>query len=674
MPNRLARETSPYLLQHADNPVDWYPWSEAAFIRARQEDKPILLSVGYSACHWCHVMAHESFEDAGTAALMNEHFINVKVDREERPDVDAIYMSAVQAMTGQGGWPMTVVMTPDGAPFFGGTYFPPQDRHGHPAFKRVLSNLAAAWFQKRDEVLESAKNAAQYLQSLASMSAQGELVASVLEQAQQNLERSFDPVHGGFGDAPKFPPHSSLRFLLNTPKADLAHMSLECMARGGIYDQIGGGFSRYSVDAKWLVPHFEKMLYDNAQLVQRYAEAYRLTAKPLYKQIIEETLAWVSREMTSDEGGFYSALDADSEGVEGKFYVWSALELDEILGEDADLAKAYYGVSEAGNFEGANILNVSLEPADILRDFGLEPEHFELKLTDIKANLFAARLERVRPGLDDKILTSWNGLMLSAYADAGRILERQDYLETARKNASFIRDKLYDGRLKHSYKAGEAKIDGLLEDYAYYALGLLALYQASFEEEWLELAFTLSEHILGHFRDPDGGFFSTSAEVDLIARPKNFFDSPNPSENAASAELLLKLSRLSDEHTWQDAAAVTIQSMSEAAASQPSGFGTLLVALQWYLAPRREIVIVGERSSGEVAAFLSEVQTHAAPFVSVVVVAEGSSLYKRLPMLQGKTKLGGETTAYVCEHGSCQLPVTTPKELREQLVALERSV
>lgn len=681
MPNRLALETSPYLLQHAENPVDWYPWGEAAFARARQEDKPILLSVGYSACHWCHVMAHESFEDARTAALMNEHFVNVKVDREERPDVDALYMSAVQAMTGQGGWPMTVVMTPDGEPFFGGTYFPPQDRHGHPAFKRVLSSLAAAWFQKRDEVLQSAKNATQYLQSLASMSAEGELAASVLEAAQQNLERSFDPVHGGFGDAPKFPPHSVLRFLLNTPKADLAHTTLEHMARGGVYDQIGGGFSRYSVDARWLVPHFEKMLYDNAQLVQRYAEAYRLTPQPLYKRVIEETLAWVNREMTSSEGGFYSALDADSEGIEGKFYVWSADELDEVLGEDAELAKAYYGVSEAGNFEGANILNVSLGPADILREFGLEPEPFETKLSDIKAKLFAARSKRVRPGLDDKILTSWNGLMLSAYADAGRILGRKDYIQTARKNASFIRDKLYSqGRLKHSYKADEAKIDGLLEDYAYYALGLLALYQASFEEEWLELALALSEHILGHFcdskgHDPNGGFFSTSSDAEtLIARPKNFFDSPNPSENAAAAELLLRLSRLTDEHTWQDDAAATIKSMSEAAASQPSGFGTLLVALQWYLAPRREIVIVGERGSNEVAALLSEVQAHAAPFVSVVVVAEGSSLYKRLPLLQGKTKLDNKAAAYVCEHGSCQLPVTMPKELREQLVALERSV
>ena len=676
MPNRLANETSPYLLQHAENPVDWYPWGEAAFARARLEDKPVLLSVGYSACHWCHVMAHESFEDADTAALMNEYFVNVKVDREERPDVDALYMSAVQAMTGAGGWPMTVVMTPAGEPFFGGTYFPPQDMRGQPAFGRVLTSLATAWANKRDEVLKSAQNAAQYLKNLADMSAEGELAQSVLERAQGRLEQSFDPLHGGFGTAPKFPPHSVLRFLLNTPNANLAHTTLEKMAKGGIYDQLGGGFARYSVDAIWLVPHFEKMLYDNAQLVQRYTEGYQLTREPLYKQVIEETLAWVKREMTSPEGGFYSALDADSEGVEGKFYVWSEQEFDELLGEDAELAKAYYGVSAGGNFEGANILNVQFDTADIQREFGLEPAHFQTKLTDIKAKLFAAREKRVRPSLDDKILTSWNSLMLAAYADAGRILERQDYIETARTNARFIRDKLYTaGRLQHSYSVtngvGEAKIAGLLEDYAYYGLGLLSLYRATFEAEWLELALTMAEHILKHFHDENGGFFSTSDDAEsLLARPKNYFDSPNPSENAATAELLLRLARLTDNRTWEDIAAATLQRMSEAAASQPTGFGSLLVGLQWHLAPRREIVIVGEHDSAEVKALLNEVETHAPPFVSVVVVDEGSNLYKHLPLLQGKTKLGGTASAYVCEHGSCQLPVTVPEKLRQQLIAL----
>ena len=491
--------------------MDWYGWGEAAFAKARSEDKPILLSVGYSACHWCHVMAHESFEDEATAKLMNEHFVNVKVDREERPDVDAVYMSAVQAMTGHGGWPMTVVMTPDGKPFFGGTYFPSEDRYGQPSFKRVLLSLADAWQNRREEVFESAQSATQYLQRLSDLGGEGELESDILSEAVTTLMSRYDPAHGGFGAAPKFPPHSTLRFLLQRPPEEtlsrqMAETTLQRIALGGIYDHLGGGFARYSVDAVWLVPHFEKMLYDNAQLVQRYTEAYQLTQKPLYKQVIEETLAWVTREMTSDEGGFYSALDADSEGEEGKFYVWTEAEVDALLGDDAPLAKAYFNVTSAGNFEGKSILNVKQPAEEVAEQFDLSLDELAERVAHIKQVLLKERETRIRPGLDGKVLTSWNGLMLAAFADAGRVLGRQDYLEVAIKNAEFVRDKLYqDGRFLHSYKDGTAKITGLLEDYTYYGLGLLALYRATLDERWFLWALELADTITGHFHDAEKG-------------------------------------------------------------------------------------------------------------------------------------------------------------------------
>ena len=678
MPNRLSLETSPYLLQHAENPVDWFPWGEAAFDKAKREDKPVLLSVGYSACHWCHVMAHESFEDAATAELMNTLFVNVKVDREERPDVDALYMSAVQAMTGQGGWPMTVVMTPDGQPFFGGTYFPPVDKHGQPAFKRVLTSLAAAWQSQRDEVLASARKAEQYLQTLAGMSAQAALNRELLERAERQLQKRFDPVHGGFGDAPKFPPHSALRFLLlyGGEAPELALRTLRKMAAGGIYDQLGGGFARYSVDARWLVPHFEKMLYDNAQLAQRYTEAYALTGEPLYKRIAEETLDWVTRDMSSPEGGFYSALDADSDGEEGKFYIWGEAEFDEVLGEDSALAKRYYGLSPAGNFEGKTVLHVAASSADIKREFGLDEKALETKLEAIRTKLLKAREKRIRPGLDDKILTSWNGLMLAAFADAGRVFGRPDYVRVAKRNAGFLRDHLYrNGRLKHSYKNGEAATHGLLEDYAYFGLGLLALYRASFEPEWLELALELAGSVVAHFQDAEhGGFFSTADDAEaLLARPKNHFDSPNPSENASAAELLLRLSRFTDDPTWESVAQAALGLMAEAALAQPTGFGTLLTGALRYAARRLELVIIGAPDAPDVRALLAEAERRGPPFLTVAVVQEGSSLFRRLPILQGKTKLKGRATAYLCERGSCQLPVTSPEALRAQLLALVNS-
>lgn len=516
--NRLADETSPSLLQHADNPVDWFPWGDEAFAKAKAEDKPVLLSVGYSACHWCHVMAHESFEDPGIAALMNAHFVPVKVDREERPDVDAVYMSAVQALTGSGGWPMTVALTPAGKPFFGGTYYPPDDRLGIPGFRRVLRGLADAWTTRRDEIDAAAESlTGQLVTPLPA--GEGELDPTVAEAALETLSGTFDAAHGGFGNAPKFPPHTGLTYLLARPEPralEMALHTLDKMAEGGLYDQLGGGFARYSVDARWLVPHFEKMLYDNAQLVSRYAEAYAKTQKPLYRRTVEETLTFMERELRDPEGGFYSALDADSEGEEGRFYVWREDELD-VLGEDAELVKAHYGVTSAGNFEGRNILFVATPVEALAERFGLPETEVEARLGRAKARLLEVRSTRVRPGLDDKILCSWNGLVVSAYADAGRALGRADYLETARETARFIRRAFYvDRRLKHTYKAGQAKVEGMLEDYVYLACGLVDLYRATLESEWLLWALELAETVVGEFHDPEaGGFYSTVAASTL---------------------------------------------------------------------------------------------------------------------------------------------------------------
>jgi uncharacterized protein len=675
--NRLANETSPYLLQHKDNPVAWFPWGQEALEQAKREDKPVLLSVGYSACHWCHVMAHESFEDEATAQLMNEHFINIKVDREERPDVDSIYMNAVQAMTGQGGWPMTVVMTPDGKPFFGGTYFPPDDRYGRPSFKRVLLGLAEAWENRRSEVEESANAMKQYLSKLSTISDEGELSTEILPEALANLSKTFDARHGGFGGAPKFPPHSTLRLLLRQSDGlsqQMAHTTLEHMALGGIYDQLGGGFARYSVDAIWLVPHFEKMLYDNAQLVQRYTEGYTKTHEyaktkgPLYKKVIEETLSFVQRELMSEEGGFYSALDADSEGEEGKFYVWSEQEFDELLGEDSTLAKRYFGVSETGNFEGHTILERSYPEEAIRQQFNVTQKELEQQITVIKRKLFETRAKRVRPGLDDKILTSWNSLMLAAFADAGRVLKRRDYLDVAIRNANFIRQHLYaDGRLKHTYKNGEARIRGLLEDYAYFGLALVSLYHATFDSQWLLLSLELADTITKHFADTKGGFFSTADDAEtLIVRPKNFFDSPMPSENAATAELLLILSRYTDNREWETLAVNTLKTMTEAMRKQPNGFASLLCALEIVFAPPREVAVFGKKE--EAKEMLEFIDQYASPHTAVALVEDGDDpLISNLPFLQGRGQIDNKTTVYVCEMGVCKLPVTTLEALKKQL-------
>lgn len=672
--NKLAEETSPYLLQHAANPVDWYPWGEAAFARANAEDKPILLSIGYSACHWCHVMAHESFENLEIAALMNAHYVSVKVDREERPDVDAIYMNALQAMTGSGGWPLTAILTPGGKPFFCGTYYPPEDRLGQPGFPRLLTSLANVWATRRDEALEAAETLTGQLGALALPAAAGELSPGIAEDALASLQSRFDGVHGGFGGAPKFPPHTALQFLLSRPEAEaltLAMVTLEKMAEGGIYDQLGGGFARYSVDERWLVPHFEKMLYDNAQLVSRYAEAYARTGGLIYERIVEETLAFVKRELGAPEGGFYSALDADSEGEEGKYYVWSSGEIDALLGDNADIFKARYGVTETGNFEGQNILFVAESISALAERLSLTEAEVEARLARARGVLFEARQSRVRPGLDDKILCSWNGLMLAAWADAGRVLERDDYLETARETAHFLRRAFYwDGSLHHTYKAGEAKVEGLLEDYAYLALGLLALYRATLESEWLLWALELTETIVREFHDPEtGGFFTTVAGSGLIVRPKDLFDAATPSENGAAVQLLAILARYTDNRAWEDLALATVRPLQEALRQHPTGFASLLVALEILYAPPQEIAIFGARDDPETQAMLELAKT-VSPFTAVALIEdETSPLIAKLPFTEGRGRVGGKPTAYVCERGTCRLPVTTAEALRVQLEA-----
>ena len=556
MANRLAQETSPYLLQHKNNPVDWYPWGEEALEKARAEDKPILLSVGYSACHWCHVMERESFEDEATAEIMNKYFVNIKVDREERPDVDSIYMSAVQAMTRHGGWPMTVFMTPDGAPFYGGTYFPPVPSRGMPSFKQVLLSLADAYANRREEVLASAENVREFLKESSTASIpRSEVSEGLLAHGANALAGQIDNRFGGFDGAPKFPQAMNLEVLLRHHKrtGDRAALSgveltLRQMANGGIYDQLGGGFARYSVDEYWLVPHFEKMLYDNALLARLYLEAYEATGDGFYRRIAEETLDYVMRDMRSPEGGFYSAEDADSEGVEGKFYVWTPEEIEATLEpEDAKLAERYWDVTERGNFEGKNILNVPRPPEAVADEFGLSTEELWQRILLIRERLFTEREKRVRPGRDEKVLAAWNGLMLRAFALAAGATGREEYLRVAKENAVFLLEKLVvDGRLRRSYKDGQARLNGYLEDYACVADGLVELYEATFETRWLREAASLADAILGLFwEEAEGAFYDTAADhEELVTRPRDVYDNASPSGNSVAVDVLLRLSVL----------------------------------------------------------------------------------------------------------------------------------
>ncbi|HUS15466.1 MAG TPA: thioredoxin domain-containing protein, partial [Chloroflexia bacterium] len=596
MPNRLIHETSPYLLQHAHNPVDWYPWGPEALARARTEDRPILLSIGYSACHWCHVMEHESFEDEGTADLMNQHFVPIKVDREERPDLDSIYMAAVQSLTGHGGWPMTVFLTPEGKPFFAGTYFPREDRHGLPGFQRVLESVARAYREQHADIVRSADELTEFLGDRGNMPARPEaLEAGVLDRASAALAREFDSRFGGLGGAPKFPQAMAWEFLIrqyhrtrDARRLMMIETTLRGMANGGIYDQLGGGFARYSVDNRWLVPHFEKMLYDNALLSQLYLHAYQLTGEPFYRRIVEEVLDYVVREMTSSEGAFYSTQDADSEGEEGKFYVWTPAEIDAALPPDqARVARAYWGVTDAGNFEGHNILNVP-RPADaVAQELGLPIDEVLGLLAAARRTLYDLRERRVHPGRDEKVLVSWNGLMLRSFAEAARVLDRADYRQVAQRNATFILEHMRDGdRLLRTYKDGRAHLAGVLEDYAFYADGLLALYEADFDPAWFAAARGLADSMIARFADAQGGgFFDTASDSEtLITRPKDLLESAIPSGNSVAAEVLLRLHFYTMEEGYYDQAKGTLEAAGALLAQYASGVGRMLCALDLYLA------------------------------------------------------------------------------------------
>ncbi|MET0306976.1 MAG: thioredoxin domain-containing protein [Solirubrobacterales bacterium] len=655
MANRLAEETSPYLLQHRDNPVDWYPWGEEALARARALDRPILLSVGYSACHWCHVMERESFEDAGTAAYMNEHFVSVKVDREERPDVDALYMEAVQAISGHGGWPMTVFCDPDGVPFYGGTYFPPDEGRGMPSFRMVMEAVVDAFENRREELRQRAPETRSQLGAIGVIEPASKAPGTdTLDAAIATLGQAADTERGGFGGAPKFPPSSSLELLLARGIEAPVERTLDAMMAGGIYDQIGGGFARYSVDASWLVPHFEKMLYDNAQLARAYLHGWQALGHDRYRRITEETLDWALREMRGPEGGFYSALDADSEGEEGRFYVWTPGELEAVLGDRAEKIGAHYGVSEAGNFEGRSILHLA---------YGAEsPE--PAGLAAARQELYEVRSRRVRPGLDDKRLTSWNALMLAALGEAGAVLGRGDYLDAARACAEFVLRDLRDqsGRLLRTYKDGEARLNAYLEDHAFLLDALLTLYEATFEARWFDEARALADTTIARFGDPErGGFYSTSDDHEqLIARRKEIGDHPIPSGNSAAALALLRLEALTGERSYGEWAEGVLRLFAKAAPRQPDAFAHLLRALDFQLARTREVALIGDDPAELAAVVRSGYRPH-------LVLAGGPEGSATPSLLAGRTQVDGRAAAYVCENFACQAPVTTAQHLTDLL-------
>ncbi|HYU57988.1 MAG TPA: thioredoxin domain-containing protein [Actinomycetota bacterium] len=664
MPNRLADATSPYLLQHAANPVDWYPWGEEAFAKARAEDKPVLLSVGYAACHWCHVMERESFEDPPTARLMNEHFVSIKVDREERPDVDAIYMEAVQAMTGGGGWPMTVFLTPGGTPFYAGTYFPNEDRHGMPALSRVLMALAEAWRDDRERVVAQGERVVAAIARTPDESREP-LTEDLLRGAYRSLERSFDPEWGGFGPAPKFPQPMNLELLLRThlrgyPGAlDMATRTLERMASGGMYDQVGGGFARYSTDRMWLVPHFEKMLYDNAQLARLYLHAWQVTGTGWYAAVVRETLDYLLREMRAPEGGLYSAQDADSEGVEGKFYLWPYDELRAVAGEDV---ARWLGALPDGNREGTNILWRA----------GGDPSPADWPAA--RERLYAAREERVRPATDDKVLAGWNGLAIQALAEAGRALGEPRYVEAAGAAAGFVLERMRreDGRLLRAWRDGRTSGPAYAEDHAILAAALLVLHETTFDLRWLAEARALADELVRLFRDRDGGgFFQTGADAEaLVVRPKDLFDNAVPSGNSVAAEVLLRLHLLSGEAEYERAAVSALRVARPLMERASGAAGHALQALDLYLSPAREVAVVGEPAAADTHALAAEVWRRFLPNVVLAVARPGDpDAAKVAPLLEGREARDGRATAYVCARFACRRPVTDPAALAEQLAS-----
>ncbi|HYW33090.1 MAG TPA: thioredoxin domain-containing protein, partial [Gemmatimonas sp.] len=668
-------ESSPYLKQHASNPVDWYPWGPEAFARARDEDKPILLSVGYAACHWCHVMAHESFEDDETAALMNERFVNVKVDREERPDVDGIYMTAVQAMIGHGGWPMTVVLTPEGHPYWGGTYFPRDEQPGMPSFKRVLTTIADAWTHKRDAVERTTAAMRELYENSARISGPtGELSTELLGEAFSVLRSRYDAVNGGFEGAPKFPQAMALDFCLRWHAAsgdaaalEIARHSFLAMARGGIYDQLRGGFARYSVDAEWLVPHFEKMLYDNALLARLGVALWLVTRDDEIRRVVEDTLAWLAAEMTSPEGGFYSSLDADSEGHEGKFYVWDASELDTLLGNDASVAKAYWGVHAGGNFEGKSILHV---PADIERvatQLGTTVDDVRAAIARAVPLLLAARAARVRPGLDDKILSAWNGLMTRALAEAARAFGDPRWRDMAVRNAEFLRDRMVrEGRVMRVFSVGGSKGPGFLDDHAATALAFMSVHELTLEPRWLVEARAITTVMEQRFRDPrTGAWYDTADDAEpLITRPRDLFDNATPSGPSLALEAMIRTSELDGDAKRRSDALMQLAALAQPMREWPNGFGHALGATDLALAGAVAVAIVGDPTSPATRALTDVVNGRYLPRLVLVSAPPDEA---PVPLLRNRPSIAGAPTAYVCRGFACDLPVTDPSALREQL-------
>ena len=661
----MAGEASPYLLQHKDNPVDWFPWGEEALARARAEDKPILLSIGYAACHWCHVMERESFEDPATADLMNENFVNIKVDREERPDLDSVYMEAVQALTGQGGWPMTMFLMPDGKPFYGGTYFPPADRHGMPSFQRVLTAIAEAWRDRRSEVEGQGKQLVDHIGITGRLEPSSDPIApDLLDQAFEALSPAFDREYGGFGGAPKFPQPMTIDWLLRQAKrgrveaSAMASKTLDAMASGGMFDQLGGGFARYSVDRSWLVPHFEKMLYDNAQLLRSYARSWQESGSESHRAVATATAEWMLDEMRDPGGGFWSSLDADSEGEEGRFYVWSLDEVREVTGEDFDAAVAEWGFTAAGNFEGKNI--------PIRAGTGTD----DGSVDRAKERLLARRAERVRPGTDDKVLTSWNGLAAAGLAEAGLALDRSDWIQAASEAMIFVFDVLLvDGRLMRSYRRDPSRGDivkhlGCCDDYAFALEASLALYEATHEVEWVERARWCADEAIRLFADETaGGFYMTGDDAEtLVMRPKELFDNAIPSANSVLALELQRLALLTGEASYEEHALAAIRLVRDAAARSPQGFGHLLAAVDFYAGDPVEIVIVGE-DPGEL---LEVVRQRYLPN-KVLVSARDDTAQDLIPLLAGRAPADAVTTAYVCRRGVCRAPVADPAALAAEL-------
>ncbi len=674
--NDLAGETSPYLLQHAHNPVAWHPWHQESLAKAKSEDKPILLSIGYSACHWCHVMERESFENEEIAGLMNENFINIKVDREERPDLDSIYMTVVQMMTGRGGWPMTVFLTPDQKPFYCGTYFPPEDLHGMPGFRRVLTSIARAYKEKREAIENDATTVVSELRkSDLPPDENNELKSENLDIGLSGIISNFDSQNGGFGAAPKFPPPMTLDFMMRSywrknekPILDKVVLTLVKMANGGVYDQLGGGFHRYSVDAEWLIPHFEKMLYDNALLSRAYLNAHLLTGNKDFRRISEEILDYIAREMTSPEGGFYSSQDADSEGEEGAFFLWSVKEVGSILGnDDAALFCSYYGMTQEGNFEKKNILSIPCPAGEIARMNNIAEERLLEIIQRGRKILFEAREKRVKPGRDEKALTSWNGLMLRSFADAANSLDRNDYRKIAIRNADFLLSHMSrDGRLFRSCKDGRARFNACLEDYACLIDGLISVYEATFDPLWIGEARRLAESMTSKFWDPQGGgfYFTPDDHESLIHRPKEFYDSATPSGNSTAAYALLRLWKLTGEEKWERYSTAILKSIVGFIARSPAAFPNMLCALDFYLSRPREIAIAGDPGDDGAQELLNEIFHIYCPN-KVVACGTDSDLF----LLQDKPQINGKSTAYVCRNFTCGLPITSAKALRESVEA-----